>query len=195
MGGNYNEGSWSCRLIGFFTSMGADLSRPWAANLYIWSRGQDKGIWRKKRARGEGVTFDFETSWSYFGLPVSGCGLRGFPWPVHVLFHERWWYDQWCLPFRGNTPGAAIDNLGENPKELEENFRNWTLRNTNKHKKTGPISKLPCLKCGSTLSVLPVVCETPLDWRPVQVYSCVLPTTKMFKKWFALICCPQTGQP
>lgn len=49
MGGDYNEGSWSCRLIGFFTSTGPDLSRPWAANLHIWSWGQDKRGWGKKR--------------------------------------------------------------------------------------------------------------------------------------------------
>lgn len=52
MGGNYNEGSWSCRLIGFFTSTGPDLSRPWAANQTIWSWGQDKRDWRKKRVSG-----------------------------------------------------------------------------------------------------------------------------------------------
>lgn len=52
MGGNYNEGSWSCRLIGFFTSTGPDLSRPCAANQNIWSWGQDKRDWRKKRVSG-----------------------------------------------------------------------------------------------------------------------------------------------
>lgn len=65
MGGNYNEGSWSCRLIGFFTSTRPDLSRPWAPNLHIWSWGQYNRGWGKKRVSRWRVPFDYKSSGSY----------------------------------------------------------------------------------------------------------------------------------
>lgn len=114
MGGNYNEGSWSCRLIGFFTSTGVDLRRPWAANLYIWSWGQDKGMWRKKRAPGWGVPFDFESPRSCF-WPAGRClwlervSLASARCLSCTLMIWSVIGDVDCSEKK--TPGAASDNL------------------------------------------------------------------------------------
>lgn len=79
MGGNYKEGSWSCRLIGFFTSTKLDLSRPWAAKLHIWSWGQYKRGWGKKRMSRWRVPFDHKSLESYFCAASYCLWLERFP--------------------------------------------------------------------------------------------------------------------
>lgn len=163
MGGNYNEGSWSCRLIGFFTSTGVDLSRPWAANLYIWSWGQDKGIWRKKRARGQGVPFDFETPRSCFWLASQCLWLERVSLAsAHSLScKEMIWSvigDVYC----SEQTLQELILITSDRSQLEENFSNGTLENA---KTALVVSILDRWKSIWTLQVLPAPgCLTPLNW-------------------------------
>lgn len=95
-----------------------------------------------------------------------------------------------CLPFRGNSPGAATDNLRENPKEFEENFSNWTLRSECKN---GLSRQLPAIKIYFNTSGPPSACvvlETP--W-PVQAYSCLPPCDFWDFFFFINSLCPQRG--
>lgn len=114
MGGNYNEGSWSCRLIGFFHLDGTGSKLPMGhKSAHLKSETGQKKLEEEKSKDLKGLPLTSRVWEVTFGLPVNCLWLLRFFYFLVQLLSSTLMASiigTFFFPYTGVTAVEAIDN-------------------------------------------------------------------------------------